>query len=75
MTPKHRRMNIHMRILRMKSKIVNKTLTSSIQSPSMTVLTLGLLPIMSARQLIRASRHGSTRDYCCHLIVLAPETR
>ena len=41
----------------------------------MTVLTLGLLPIMSGRQLIRASRHGSTKDYCYHLIVLAPETR
>ena len=51
----------------------------------MTVLTLGLLPIMSGRQLIRAPRHGSTKDYCYHLIVLAskrsyrvidaPETR
>ena len=49
----------------------------------MTVLTLGLLPIMSGRQLIRALRHGSTKDYCYHLIVLAskrsyidaPETR
>ena len=37
MTPKHRRMNIHMRNLRVKSKIVKKTLTSSIQSPSMTI--------------------------------------
>ena len=37
----------------------------------MTVLTLGLLPIMSGRQLIRAPRHGSTKDYCYHLIVLA----
>ena len=37
----------------------------------MTVLTLGLLPIMSGRQLIRASRHGLTKDYCYHLIVLA----
>ena len=37
MTPKHRRMNIHVRNLRMKSKIVKKTLTSSIQSPSMTI--------------------------------------
>ena len=36
--------------LRMKSKIMKKTLTSSIQSPSMIVLTLGVLPIMSARQ-------------------------
>ena len=35
----------------------------------MTVLTLGLLPIMSGRQLIRALRHGSTKDYCYHLIV------
>ena len=51
----------------MKSKIVKKTLTSSIQSPSVTVLTLGLLPIMSAWQLIRAPRHGSTRDYCYNL--------
>ena len=37
----------------------------------MTVLTLGLLPIMSGRQLIRAPRHGSMKDYCYHLIVLA----
>ena len=37
----------------------------------MTVLTLGLLPIMSGRQLIRAPCHGSTKDYCYHLIVLA----
>ena len=34
-----------------------KTQTSSIESPLMTFLTLGLLPIMSAQQLIRASRH------------------
>ena len=37
MTPKHRLMNIHMTNLRMKSKIVKKTLTSSIQSISMTI--------------------------------------
>ena len=39
----------------------------------MTVLTLGLLPIMSGRQLIRAPRHGSFSHQSDHID--APETR